>query len=350
MRWFRKNGEAPRLLSLSPLRTESSEIERPSGRSFDGGSKIQQQVRHRSRIGKKKRNNTSCVNPSHTNISDMSPSTWPRHHNSTNLYNVGESIIVVGKSDRRGRNKSQGHDNCHSREKRNPLLDKVKHTRLSCFRSSVASQVDVPSSSTVDSLLADDDSSIYNSLPRSSCLAAKLRAMSEKYLQSSTNRFITKLYKNQEPPLAESTPSKTDKKRLVRTKLRSFSYGTLPGLNEFQKQHNPLFNDDDEDDNDDIQLLRDDDTDSGILLNDSGSSSILDAPLVETRNVNVQRRKCVEEAPILPVKVPAARRKNVRLVRLLKENAKDELGILIAKGKYPGYVIADVLTGGLAQR
>lgn len=68
MRWFRKNGEAPRLLSLSPLRTEGSEAERPSGRGFDGGSKTQQQVRHRSRIGKKnnKNNSNTCVNPSHT--------------------------------------------------------------------------------------------------------------------------------------------------------------------------------------------------------------------------------------------------------------------------------------------
>lgn len=277
----------------------------------------------------------------------MSPSMWPRHHNSTNLYNVGESIIIVEKSssDRRSRNKSQGRDNCHSREKRNPLLDRVKHTRLSCFRSSVSSQVDVPASSSgVDTLLTDDDNSIYDSLPRSSCLAAKLRAMSEKYLQSSTNKFLTKLYKNQDPPPS----SKTDKKRLVRAKLRSFSYGTLPGLDEFQKKHNPLYHDDD-----DTQLLGDgdDDSDSGILLNDSGSSSILDAPLVETRNVSMhQRRKCVDEAPILPAKAPTAQRKNVRLVRLLKENAEDELGILIAKGKNPGYVIADVLPGGLAQR
>lgn len=359
MRWFRKNGEAPRLLSLSPLRTEGSEAERPSGPQ----QQQQQQVRHRSRIGKKNNNNTSCVNPSHMNILDMSPSMWPRHHNSkneTNLYNVGESIIIVEKSDRRSRNKSKGRENTnsHSREKRNPLLDRVKHTRLSCFRSSVSSQVDVPSSSGIDNLLTDDDSSIYDSLPRSSCLAAKLRAMSEKYLQSSTNKFLTKLYKHQEPSsphLAESTPSKSGKKKLVRAKLRSFSYGTLPGLDEFQKKHNPLFHDDD------TQLLGDDDSDSGILLNDSGSSSILDAPLVETRNTSLhqqrnniitpkERRKCVDEAPTLPAKAPTARRKEIRLVRLLKGNANDELGILIAKGTNPGYVIADILPGSLAQR
>lgn len=259
--------------------------------------------------------------------------------NETNFYNVGESIIIV-----RGRNKSQGRENCHSREKRNPLLDRVKHTRLSCFRSSVSSQLDVPSSSGMDNinrnkgLLTEDDNSIYDSLPRSSCLAAKLRAMSEKYLQSSTNKFLTKLYKNHDNP-------KSDKKRLVRAKLRSFSYGTLPGLDEFQKKHNPLFSEDD------TQLLGDDDSDSGILLNDSGSSSILDAPLVETRNVNVQQhgRKCAEEAPVLPAKAPTGKKRNVRLVRLIKRNTAEELGILIAKGN-PGYVIADILSGGLAQR
>lgn len=277
------------------------------------------------------------------NVSDMSPSMFSK--NDTNLYNVGESIVIV-----RGRNKSQGRENCHSREKRNPLLDRVKHTRLSCFRSS---QVDVPSSSGVNNsnshsrnkgLLTEDDSSMYDSLPKSSCLAAKLRAMSEKYLQSSTNRFLTKLYKNHDTP-------KSDKKRLVRAKLRSFSYGTLPGLDEFQKKHNPLFQEDD------AQLLGEDDTDSGILLNDSSSSSILDAPLVETKNVNVQqpkeRRNGAEEAPILPAKAPTIRKKNVRLVRLLKQNSEEELGILIAKCKNPGssgYIIADILPGGLAQR
>lgn len=268
--------------------------------------------------------------------------------NETNLYNVGESLIIV-----RGRNKSQGRENCHSREKRNPLLDRVKHTRLSCFRSSVSSQVDVPSSSGVDNLsnhsrnkglLTDDDSSIYDSLPRSSCLAAKLRAMSEKYLQSSTNRFLTKLYKNHDTP-------KNDKKKLVRAKLRSFSYGTLPGLDEFQKKHNPLYHEDD------AQLLSDDDSDSGILLNDSGTSSILDAPLVETRNMNVhppkEQRFCAEEAPVLPAKAPVATRRNVRLIRLLKKRPDEELGILIARGKSPGsggYVVVDVLPGGLAHR
>ncbi|KAG8227822.1 hypothetical protein J437_LFUL017109 [Ladona fulva] len=66
-----------------------------------------------------------------------------------------------------------------------------------------------------------------------SCLSAKLKAMSEKYLKSSTGvvsrRLLAKLYR--------STEGK-------KSKLRSFSYGALPGLEEFQRRHpsvNPLF-------------------------------------------------------------------------------------------------------------
>lgn len=201
-------------------------------------------------------------------------------------------------------------------------------------------------------LLVDPDCGTYDSLPRSSCLTAKLRAMSQKYLQSSTNRFLAKLYSSHDAPLSSSTPSKS-KKKLARAKLRSFSYGTLPGLDEFQKKHNPLFHEDD------TQLLDDeDDSDSGILLNDSGSSSIMDtdasvlnSPVVETRNDNVQakERKC--EAPVLPAKAPCGMQKVLKLVRLMKQEPSEELGILIARNPgNNGYVIASVLPGGLAER
>lgn len=160
----------------------------------------------------------------------MSPGVWSRHagKGSTNYYNVEESLIIVEKSDRR-RQKSQSRsasiggigvlESGYAREKRNPLLDRVKHTRLSCFRSaSNASQLDAPSTSghcvSGDFALAAPNapprpprpledatsplfyvSDNYDSLPRASCFAAKLRAMSEKYLQSSTNKFLAKLYK-----------------------------------------------------------------------------------------------------------------------------------------------------------
>ncbi|XP_071438636.1 uncharacterized protein [Hetaerina americana] len=73
-----------------------------------------------------------------------------------------------------------------------------------------------------------------------SCLSAKLRAMSDKYLKSSTGvvsrRLLAKLYRNTEGK---------------KSKLRSFSYGALPGLEEFQRRHpavNPLFQEEPEED------------------------------------------------------------------------------------------------------
>ncbi|XP_076651302.1 uncharacterized protein LOC143358219 isoform X2 [Halictus rubicundus] len=90
----------------------------------------------------------------------------------------------------------------------------------------------------------------FDSITPSSCLAAKFRAMQDRYLKSSTNKLIAKIYKK-------------DSKDRERRRLRSFSYGTLPGLEELRT--NPLYEEQDQDDND-----------SGILDNDSATSSLLD--------------------------------------------------------------------------
>ncbi|XP_033210222.1 uncharacterized protein LOC117168668 isoform X3 [Belonocnema kinseyi] len=90
----------------------------------------------------------------------------------------------------------------------------------------------------------------FDSVTPSSCLAAKFRAMQDRYLKSSTSKLIAKIYKK-------------DSKDRERRRLRSFSYGTLPGLEELRT--NPLYEDQDQDDND-----------SGILDNDSATSSLLD--------------------------------------------------------------------------
>lgn len=47
MRWFRKQGDQPRLLSLSPLRTESSRSDYTTNDQLD----INKSNNHRSRIG-----------------------------------------------------------------------------------------------------------------------------------------------------------------------------------------------------------------------------------------------------------------------------------------------------------
>ncbi|XP_011300701.1 pro-interleukin-16 isoform X2 [Fopius arisanus] len=111
---------------------------------------------------------------------------------------------------------------------------------------------------TLDSLETDEtephlegsEGSQFDSVTPSSCLAAKFRAMQDRYLKSSTNRLIAKIYRR-------------DGKDRDKRRLRSFSYGTLPGLDELRT--NPLFEDQDQDDND-----------SGILDNGSATSSLLD--------------------------------------------------------------------------
>lgn len=368
------------------------------------------------------------------NILDMAPGMWSRQSgkSNTNYYNVEESLIIIEKSDRR-RLRSQTRstsinviDNGYLREKRNPLLDRVKHTRLSCFRSSSnASQFDTPSTSSTDTissnfaLTADNNYGVnndtnrssnvddvnsplfyvnnnnYDSLPRTSCFAAKLRAMSEKYLHSSTNKFLAKLYKNQEPPAAESTPTKVNKRKCMRAKLRSFSYGALPGIEEFQRKHNPLFNDDDTNiicDEDAQALLLDnsnEDSDSGILVSDS-TSSVLESdsfrsdssnnyatPIIETHNVNLididakimhkeltLDRKEFFKPPLLckpkeehygtVMREKYVQRNNciTILVTLIKKDETEGLGVLIAQKCPPeqGYVVVQIANGGLACR
>lgn len=122
----------------------------------------------------------------------------------------------------------------------------------------------------------------FDSITPSSCLAAKFRAMQDRYLKSSTNKLIAKIYKK-------------DCKDKERRRLRSFSYGTLPGLEELRT--NPLYEDQDQDDND-----------SGILDNDSATSSLLDdrcssgasGPL----NNNSHNDSCLGSPPRLPPRRP----------------------------------------------
>lgn len=132
-----------------------------------------------------------------------------------------------------------------------------------------------------------------------SCLSAKLKAMSDRYLRSSTNRFFSKIYnkqgvENEEDDITESNEnilksasnvSKNRKKRGVKAKLRSFSYGALPGLDEFQGSHSVFHDDvykvacDDEN-----VLIQDcEDADSGILVNESAASSIFDSDRISSR-------------------------------------------------------------------
>ncbi|XP_052746627.1 uncharacterized protein LOC112052887 [Bicyclus anynana] len=406
MRWFRK-GEPPRLLAVSP------EAEPRSSR--------------RSRI-------------------DMSPVRYPNRKSSsssveTSFYNLSDQIIIVEKSphscqrtcetpvtrrislqngptsppsenlnaSRKHRGGSLEKEYVVYRERRNPLLDKVKSTKLSCFKSngpirhgddaastsgsecsgfghveeahcryvesypehtefenqnpwvkmsnydddvffakspvectwregksfvnrgtrcySSGSECDryhvIPKAGTNLSKSSDqifnDDYEPYHNPPisarppkktdklkddkdtigPSSCLSAKLRAMSDRYLKSSTNKFFAKLYRqsgededgtnvgNDNMVKSTSAISKSRKKRGgVKAKLRSFSYGALPGLDEFQKDHNSVFHDDVYQvscDDENVLIPDCEDADSGILVNESAASSIFDSDRISSR-------------------------------------------------------------------
>ncbi|XP_017762683.1 PREDICTED: uncharacterized protein LOC108552576 isoform X2 [Eufriesea mexicana] len=346
MRWFRGHAEAPRLLSLSPLQAD----EDLDGASYHFHAASQYR--------------------------DLSPVRWARRKSSSseserNCYNVQTSQVTTERSPTKKNKKRIQKERRRVCEKRNPLLDRVKNTRLSFFkdrdsddedreededpekpqfrsmcelnqrgltrnefRRSVCesdlkdiieeektqakrkrrskSQSRLPyrkhqeerfsflgfrpstgqkpaslskeiieetssqqnrrwkkskefvqdhqtsrrsmdhvlegSSSTEDP--AFKDGSQFDSITPSSCLAAKFRAMQDRYLKSSTSKLIAKIYKK-------------EGKDKERRRLRSFSYGTLPGLEELRT--NPLYEEQDQDDND-----------SGILDNDSATSSLLD--------------------------------------------------------------------------
>lgn len=408
MRWFRKQGDAPRLLSLSPLRTDSH---RPEDALIETPKlSVRHAHAHRSRL-------------------DMSLGSWRNSSNKheTNFYNVEESMIITEKSHRR-RHKSQPRCDFNNqtsenitpntmntfssgggfshREKRNPLLDRVKHTRLSCFKSStpldnltnpstsdkiINPPPDITRHDSIISTIHNDNDKCnnikpvvrssrstsrtyikedsdyvdgnspapmktnpmecYDSLPRVSCLSSKLRAMSERYLQSTTNRFIAKLYKpaDDDQPLATSTPSKGYQRS--RAKLRSFSYGALPGLEEFQKKTviesqkaAAVFdndNDNDNEDDDQALLIDGEDTDSGILVTDS--SSAMESDNGDGGDLDLQMKTS---------KKPSERIPNITMVALKKSEPREELGILIAQKQSPmrGYVVAHIVPGTLAYR
>lgn len=347
MRWFRGHAEAPRLLSLSPLQADEE---------LDGAS-------YHFHVASQYR--------------DMSPVRWARRKSSSseserNCYNVQTSRVTTERTANKKEKKKIQEERRRICEKRHPLLDRVKNTRLTFFKdrddtddeeneeneendedevseriqfrsmyelsqrgltrndfrrsvcendlkdlteeektrakrkrrsksqnrlishrkqqeedrySFLALQTSTPERHSQvlpteaynenpgprmsrwrknkEKTLTEDDRNQeedtrtregFDSITPSSCLAAKFRAMQDRYLKSSTSKLIAKIYKKDNK---ESKDGK-DKRR-----LRSFSYGTLPGLEELRT--NPLYEDQDQDDND-----------SGILDNDSATSSLLD--------------------------------------------------------------------------
>ncbi|XP_014245014.1 uncharacterized protein LOC106664108 [Cimex lectularius] len=461
MRWFQKNSDAPRLLSLSPLRQD-----------VEGGySEVQRSPlpspRHRSRL-------------------DLSPIQWQRGCNPLNL--GAQYINVDGQGE--GEQQSANSDRelalrAFSREKRNPLLEKVKNTKLSCFASTkptTSSSTEVydeltPSFNTDNDFLIQQnrnykqiyktkaasfenllDDPQYNSSNKrdnikfdhhvtnysqdhpfvgeskvdtgkmnqsntsklsnceehassSSSFGTKFRTMSQKYLKSSTNRFLAKLYKHNVHNIEPTTQQKGPPvKSPNKAKLRSFSYGALPGMEEFQKQQNSNCNEEEMqkyyNGNQRLEggnyFTRDsEDNDSGILVNTSATSSVVGCivpkafhddkvevchmrsvsqdspPDIDYQNVRyyyngartptkLNQAKCDEPQgkdfpPPIPPHQPSFPRNDKResrvktfiLIRLQRSEPNENLGICIAEiGSLAsqGYVIAHIVPGSLADR
>lgn len=182
-------------------------------------------------------------------------------------------------------------------EKRNPLLEKVKNTKLTCFKANniysngnislsdntslidksisvdcLNDSLEVNDSSTLFKRSKSNDNVIYSQTSsenewadekdnqdqwpsrdneRNTCISERIKAISDKYFKS--NRIIVKLYNN-----SNSSNKKTNTRR-----QRSFSFGALPGLENLKD--NPLYNEEDDYE----------DSDSGIV-NSSTNSSVVD--------------------------------------------------------------------------
>ncbi|CAA9995906.1 unnamed protein product, partial [Nesidiocoris tenuis] len=301
----------------------------------------------------------------------MSPMQWRRTCSSTEnshlqFYNLKEQTVVIEE------NLTASDKDSHlkglvalSREKRNPLLEKVKNTKLSCFASSKPNAsgvtdlfggssttaycneseylIDSPrpysqitknkaasfenlmdgcdyppprnkldqyilerNRRTPDFHLLDRDhhsgfitpssnAASCNTTPSSpdenpvssSYFTNKLKSMSEKYFKSSTNRFLAKLYKNNQPSGEQGHSNRgVNIKSQTKAKLRSFSYGALPGMEEFQKQQGSFNSEEEElekyfsmphrnESGGHSFVINDEDNDSGILVNTSANSSVV---------------------------------------------------------------------------
>lgn len=365
MRWFRKQGSSPRLISLSPLRTDATKSELPTDESL----KLVEPAKRRSR-------------------KDFLSGSWSRNRSKNELryYNVGEGLIVVEKPGKR---------RCHSqpkysintlsddqvREKRKPILDRVKHTKLSCFRTASNASQYAATSSAQNPESKEQIPNRSEVKSRTNFLPAKLQAISSKYLNTSTNKLLVKFCKPQDDYNADSSSVKNFKPKVAKEQLRSLSYGAIPGIEEFKKKHNPLYQEEIPlpSDEDQVFLIDNDDTDSGILVNDSTIASFLEngsfrcgssaserifsvpegidvvdkaypqssRQIIDVSNIVLSEHKKNRRSFNCSLKLET----NLQLVRLNKRVGSEHLGIVITQlPNVGGCVIAQILPGSIAEK
>lgn len=334
MKWFQKNTEdaAPRLLSLSPIR------------NYDSGDPDYSAERYYHLPASPRRSRL-----------DASPLRLERseYNRDINCYNIRNRTIVL-----------QSASNKQTKEKRNPLLDQVKHTGLTYFKPNTTIKnchEDICTTGVrrdgVDA--ADDEDDDDNST-----ISGRLKAISDRYLKSSTHRFLAKFYKNSSIKTNKSTEIEEpnlDENKINKIKLRSFSYGALPGLEEFRKRIAETAAE--------KTTCSPEDDDSGILLND---------PPIDTINgttENGNQDYCFRSASQYGIKrhyafsllpnnnnqssntlQPRANNRNkeyCRVVQLNRDNPEQILGVQIKEIRSEnsfGYVVVNIVSGGVADR
>jgi len=200
----------------------------------------------------------------------------------TNFYSVQTRAVFVEKPRRWRSEPRTSHDEemCDrvarreafilaSREKRNPLLDHVKDTRLSCFPSTeilsnfppepiaplpITTHLPHCEKFIKNPKTRKRNTQINESFNGNSCLSAKIKSISDRYLKCSTNRLFSKFNKN-----CDGSSQKAKCRR-----QRSLSYGSLPILEDMT---HPLVHSEAPE----VGADGGEDGDSGIMVADSSS-------------------------------------------------------------------------------
>lgn len=221
-----------------------------------------------------------------------------------------------------------------------------------------------PSSTTITTTTAPTPTPTTQTKKDSSCFSNKIKAMSDR-----TQKLLSKLYRPngvtgtdnfKRPP-----PTNNFEKNLTNTQ-RSFSYGSLIGIDDLSQNKTnkiicPTIKIDDDIDADvmngstrttmtSIKTVSDnsEDGDSGILVNESGASSMM-----ETEECSGH------EPPLLPIKNCDEHLKDFKLVRLkvMDDDATNSdgdvgLGLILVPGSGFNcrYKVERVVAGGLTER
>ncbi|XP_050424861.1 inaD-like protein [Adelges cooleyi] len=328
MKWFQKNGEdaaSPRLLSLSPIRNGETGTPDYSERYYQ----IPPGPR-RSRI-------------------DTPTTRWESsdYNRDVSCYNLRDRTIVV-----------QSVRSRPIKEKRNPLLDQIKHTGLTHFKPHTTNnEIHVDSVCKVENVEEDNGET----------KTSRLKTISDKYLKTATHRFLAKLYKNSSNKTnntqTEVEPSMDARHEDTKVKLRSLSYGALPGVEEFRKKapNHQLI---------DKTHMAPEDDDSGILLNDppnelTTACSEFCSPNRYLRSASQygKKRNCIFSLPPDSQHNAASSLADqtsnpgdywdYRTVQLCRDYPKQVLGVKIKEVRVEdsfSYTVINVIPGGVADQ